>query len=134
MIKNIICEGKDASDVFEMDKIKHSSIGFSYTIDLFYAALLFYYDRFHNFDIASVKKIFIWAFMIRIDMENLGYASINKYAIGEDGNGRYTNAIAMFSKISTARMHTEISDIKIKFPDRAKSRKWDGLYDNLMIL
>lgn len=133
-IKSIICNGKEVSSIKEMDSVKYGSAGFVYARNLFYCALLCYYDKFHNFDEMAVKKLFTWAFMIRVDMENLGFDSINKYAIGNDGNSRYTNAVAMFSKISFARLHNEISSLQIKVkrdPDRANHDKWNNLYKKL---
>lgn len=85
-IKSIICNGKEVSSIKEMDSVKYGSAGFVYARNLFYCALLCYYDKFHNFDEMAVKKLFTWAFMIRVDMENLGFDSINKYAIGDDDN------------------------------------------------
>ena len=81
----------------------------------------------------AVKKIFSWAFMLRVDMENLGFDSINKYAIGDE-NSRYTNTVAMFSKISFARMHNEIAGLQIKVrrdPDIPSNDKWKDLYDSI---
>lgn len=111
---------------------KENSAGFRYSKNLFYCALLAYYDKFHNFDEMAVKKLFTWAFMIRVDMENLGYDSINKYAIGE-WNGNYTNNIAMFSKIGFARLHTEISNLRIDFRSDgyARADKWNDLYERI---
>lgn len=136
-IKSIICNGKEVSSIKEMDSVKYGSAGFVYARNLFYCALLCYYDKFHNFDEMAVKKLFTWAFMIRVDMENLGFDSINKYAIGDDDNSRYTNAVAMFSKISFARLHNEISSLHIKVkrdPDRANHDKWNDLYKKLKII
>lgn len=136
-IKSIICNGKEVSSIKEMDSVKYVSAGFVYARNLFYCALLCYYDKFHNFDEMAVKKLFTWAFMIRVDMENLGFDSINKYAIGDDDNSRYTNAVAMFSKISFARLHNEISSLQIKVkrdPDRANHDKWNDLYKKLKIM
>lgn len=136
-IKSIICNGKEVSSIKEMDSVKYESAGFVYARNLFYCALLCYYDKFHNFDEMAVKKLFTWAFMIRVDMENLGFDSINKYAIGDDDNSRYTNAVAMFSKISFARLHNEISSLQIKVkrdPDRANHDKWNDLYKKLKIM
>ena len=116
---------------------KDDSRGFGYTKTLFYCALLCYYDKFHNFDEMAVKKLFTWAFMIRVDMEILGHDSINKYAIGDSYNSRYTNAIPMFSKISFARLHKEISGLPIKVErenDRAANDKWNNLYKELIKL
>ena len=113
---------------------KNSSTGFRYTKNLFYCALLCYYDKFHNFDEMSVKKLFTWAFMVRIDMENLGFDSINKYAIGDASNSRYTNAIPMFAKISFARLHNEISGLQVRVKregDVAQSSNWNWLYHKL---
>lgn len=70
-------------------------------------------------------------------MENLGFDSINKYAIGDDSNSRYTNAVAMFSKISFARLHNEISSLQInvrRYPDEANHEKWNELYKKLKIM
>jgi len=71
--------------------------------------------------------------MLRVDMINLGFDSINKYAIGE-GEYHYSNKIAMFSKISNTRLHTEIANMQItvlRSPDSAANEKWDGLYNML---
>ena len=130
-IKSIICNGRKISNIKEMDTVKYGSAGFGYARNLFYCSLLCYYDKFHNFDEMAVKKLFTWAFMIRVDMENLGFDSINKYAIGDDSNSRYSNAVAMFSKISFARLHNEISSLQIKVkrsPDEAAHEKWNELY------
>lgn len=121
------------SEMLEICNTKTHSVGFGYAKNLFYCALLMYYDKFHNFDEMAVKKMFTWAFMIRVDMENLGFDTVNKYAIGEE-NGRYTNREAIFSRIALARVHTEISNLQIKVrrePDSALNQKWNELYSNL---
>ena len=76
-----------------------------------------------------MKKLFIWAFMIRVDMKNLGFDTINKYAIGDE-NEKYTNTIAMFSKISLARLHIEISSLQIKTRE-SKDEQWKWLYKKM---
>lgn len=132
-IKYVICGGKDVESPEDMDKVKFGSAGFGYTKNLFYCALLCYYDKFHNFDEMAVKKLFSWSFMLRVDMENLGFDSVNKYSIGE-GNSRYTNVIGIFSKISLARMHYEISGLQIKVrrdPDVSSNEKWRELYNTI---
>ena len=129
-IKGII---KDNSKRRKDNTIQFYSTGFHYAINLFYCALLFYYDRFHMLDEMAVKKLFVWAMMIRVDMENLGMDTINNYAIGNKDKN-YTNLIPMFFKIATARSHYEISNIKvhiIRNPDEAKSEKWKDLYGSL---
>jgi hypothetical protein len=96
---------------------KQSSAGLTHVRNLFFAVLLFYYDKFHNMDELAVKKLFMWAFMLRMDLRSLGADSVNKYAIGE-WSGNYTNYIAVFSKISLARLHTEIGNIQITIDAR----------------
>lgn len=111
----------------------YASAGFSYATNLFYCALLCYYDKFRNFDERAVKKLFTWAFMLRVDMENLGFDSVNKYAIGSE-EGRYTNSIPVFSVIVNARMHTEIANLTIAIrrdTDAASAEKWNSLYSIL---
>lgn len=57
-IKSIICNGKEVSSIKEMDSVKYGSAGFVYARNLFYCALLCYYDKFHNFDEMAIKKLF----------------------------------------------------------------------------
>lgn len=129
-----IDNNKSFATIKDVLEFKTGSAGFGYTKNLFYCALLCYYDKFHNFDEMAVKKLFSWAFMIRVDMENLGFDSINKYAIGDESNQRYSNTIPMFAKISFARLHTEISGLQIKIKrdnDASASNKWMPLYTKL---
>ena len=88
------------------------SVGYRYACGLFLCTLFAYYDRFHNFDVRAVRKLFSWAMMIRVDMQVLGFDSVNKYAIGED-NHRFTNTVPMFKHIAHARHHTDVADIVI---------------------
>ncbi len=91
---------------------KHVSAGFRYAKNLFYCALLCYYDKFHNFEEMAVNKLFIWAFMVRVDMEVLSFDTINKYSVADE-NDKYTNRIPMFAKISFARLHSEITGLQV---------------------
>lgn len=100
-----------------------------YPFNLFLCTLLLYYDKFHNFDKTAVNKIFLWSFMIRVDMEKLGYDTINKYAIGGEGNSNYSNHIPMFRTILMARRHTDISNLIIEINQssgvlEAKGDRW----------
>ena len=111
------------------------SPGMNYARNLFFCALLCYYDRFHNFDLMSVKKLFTWAMMLRVDMHTLSDKSINLYAVGEEK--AYTNTKPVISLITTARRHTEISamtlDLK-KTDNKARAKTWQELYDALLQL
>lgn len=133
-IKSEIDTNDSFEDIRSVLNHKDSSAGFGYAKNLFWCALMCYYDKFYNFDVMAVKKLFAWAFMIRVDMENLGFDSINKYAIGGEKNSKYTNKIAMFSNINFARLHNEISGLQIKVKrekGRASSKKWEWLYMKL---
>lgn len=118
---------KDINVIINKSKYTGST-GFGYSKNLFYCSLLCYFDRFHIFDKAAVVRLFTWAMMIRADMESLGYDTINKYAIGEDG--RYSNKIAMFSKIVNSRRHSDISNLKVNFKESATGT-WDELLNDL---
>lgn len=133
-IKDILCNGAEVKTVEELDDLDVGNKGFNFSRNLFYCILLHYYDKFGNFDAMAVKKLFTWAFMIRVDMQTLGFDTINKYAIGEYKNAFYSNHIAMFSKISMARVHNEILGISIKVlrdSGHANDSKWDDLYGKL---
>lgn len=92
------------------------STGLGHARRLFFCALMCYYDRFGNFDQLAITKICQWAFMIRVDMEHLGFDTINKYAIGDDPYGNYSNCIPMFKIIKSARSHHEIANLIIVLP------------------
>lgn len=133
-VKTEIATNPDFSSIKTILEDEKGSTGFRYTKNLFYCALLCYYDKFHLFDGMAVKKLFTWAFMLRVDMENLGFDSINKYAVGDANNTRYTNAIPMFAKISQARLHNEISGLQVRARragDVPASGTWEKLYTAL---
>lgn len=110
---------------------KHSSAGLTHVRNLFFAVVFYYYDKFHNMDELSIKKLFMWSFMLRMDLSNLGADSVNKYAIGE-WSGNYTNYIPVFSKISLARLHTEIGNLQIEIDARnLDTDEQKNLYDLL---
>lgn len=122
----------------DLDKAcKSSSTGMNHARNLFFCALLCYYDRFHNFDLMAVKKLFTWAMMLRVDMNHLGFDSVNRYAIGLGDNDKYTNSEPVISLISSARRHTEISGMPLivkRDNDEAEAEKWQGLYEDLLLL
>lgn len=126
-IKNLIKEGE-----------KKHSVGFKYARELFYCALLCYYDRFHNFDPFIVKKLCKWAFMIRVDRELLGFDSINKYAIGESNYTKNANSnnIPMFERICRARTHTDLAmlQVTLKKPSQEYNKNWYELNKALIDL
>lgn len=136
MRRDIDIELKTNAEFVAIQKLlerKNTTAGFRYACDLFLCVLLAYYDRFHNFDERVVKKLFAWAFMIRVDMTSLGFDSINKYAIGED-NGRFTNKVPMFSLIARARSHNDVANVRIDVtsaPDGANKERQD-LADHLL--
>lgn len=102
-IKSILVEENATDSTEELDQhLSKTPIGVSYAHRLFFCALLCYYDRFHNFDTIAVKKLFTWAMMLRVDMQRLGFASINRYAIGENG---YSNSIPMINNIWCSQTH-----------------------------
>ena len=128
IIADLLAEDKDIEGV---DK---KSIGYKHARNLFYCALMCYYDRFGNFNEFAIRKIFVWAFMLRIDMDHLGYDSVNKYAVGGEDNYRYTNHVAFFSEIANARLERDVLKIKIstwRSDDCAESDNWNKLYQYL---
>lgn len=106
-----------------------------YCRTLFFCALLSYYDRFHFFDKVAVLRLFTWSYMIRVNMDHLGYDTINKYAIGES-NALYSNKIAVFALIAGARKHTDISNLTLncKNVDSREINSKDELRKDLLVL
>lgn len=135
-IKQMLTDGKGAGSVEAFDKAcQSSSTGLNYARNLFFCALLCYYDRFHNFDVMAVTKLFTWAMMIRVDMTHLGFDTINRYAIGRNDFDRYSNAKPVIAMIAYARRHTEIAGMRLTLSvdDRAND-EWKELYSKLCIL
>lgn len=123
----------------ELDEaLDRQPIGFRHACRLFFCALLCYYDRFGVLDARAMKRLFTWAMMLRVNMQHLGFASINKYAIGERDpqKDQYTNVIPVLSMIVSARKHTEISDISLKVDvePRQSDEKWERLRKGLRAL
>lgn len=125
-----LLKDREKYDKKEFKNIDLTSAGFCYAKRLFYCAVFCYYDRFHNFNKMVIDKLFVWAFMLRVDRENLGEDSVNRYAIGK--SERTTNAIPMFFKIVCARREQDVANISIdtkrNFGKAAKD-KWNHLYD-----
>ena len=142
MIKKMLIDNQAKRDVVntpaELDRAcKSPSIGMNHARQLFFCALLCYYDRFHNFDPKAVKKLFTWAMMLRVDMKHLGFDSVNRYAIGFGDKDSYSNMQPVISLISNARRHTEVAGLSLKLvkePGKAKSENWQKLYDDLLEL
>ena len=111
--------------------LSDKSSGLKYCKTLFYCVLLSYYDRFHCFDKMAVLRLFTWSFMIRTDMQHLGYDTINKYAIGEY-NSQYSNNLPVFSLIANARKHVDISNLTVEC--NYCEGPWSDLSVKLLIL
>ena len=101
-------------------------LGVKYTCQLFFAVLLFYYDRFNEIDKTSLYKLFTWAFMLRIDLESINMKSINLYALGTE-NSNTTNNIPMFYLIANFKNHFELYDIVIE--TKPHDDNWLELYN-----
>lgn len=117
---------EDIKPWVDREQNKGKGVGYSYCIDLFERVLICYYDRFHHFDKMVVYKLFSWAFMIRTEMNYLGFDTINNYAIGA---GDHVNRIPMFSRICTSRRHSDIATIKVEVSLKSVDEKWRGLYN-----
>ena len=130
-IKEEIDSNKDFGKIKKILEDKSFAAGMTYARNLFYCALFCYYDRFHNFDIMAVKKLFVWAMMVRVDMQSLGFDTINRYAIGLGDNDKYSNALPVISMITTARKHTDISSMRLNIWAKENNKKWSGLAEML---
>ena len=90
------------------------SIGYKHAVNLFECVSLCYYDRFGRMDHDVLAKLARWAFMIHLDMFHLGFATINKYAVGDDEGSFYSNVIPMFAWIRNARRHQDVFDVSVE--------------------
>jgi len=84
----------------------------SYSKQLFYCVVLLYYDRFKNFDNRVIKRLYAWAFIIRLKMQNLMFVTIKNYAIGESTN-KMDKFLPLFFLISRCRNVNDVLEIRI---------------------
>ena len=78
--KDIECNILDTLDKYE----GHNRIGDKYVLDLFNCALIYYIDKFGKIDLdKAVKKLFIWAYTLRLRQYSVKLASVDNYAIGK---------------------------------------------------
>lgn len=68
--------------------------------------------------------------MIRVDMNHLGFDTINNYAVGNSDKD-YTNRIPVFYLIATARSHTEICNLRINVIKESGRSNLNNLRANL---
>lgn len=84
---NLLSDVKEAVTKDELNLfLKGTGVGFSYAYQLFLCAVLYYCDRFRNFDGRIIKQLYAWAFMIRLRMQKLGFDTVKNYAVGKDEN------------------------------------------------
>jgi len=88
-------------------------VGFSYAQQLFYCAVLYYYDRFGNFDNRIIKLLYAWAFMIRLRMQKLGFDTVKNYAVGEDEN---LTKLPMFYLLNKCMNNSDVYALKNRIP------------------
>jgi hypothetical protein len=84
---NLLSDVKSAVKNTELGlHLNGDGVGFSYAQQLFFCAVLYYCDRFRNFDERVIRRLYAWAFMIRLKMQKLGFDTVRNYAIGKDEN------------------------------------------------
>jgi len=109
---NLLSDVKAAVSKEDIDLfLDGEGVGFSYAKQLFYCAVLYYCDRFRNFDDRIIKRIYAWAFMVRLQMQKLGFDSVKNYAIGEKVGDRET--IPMFYLLQKCMKESDVFKIII---------------------
>lgn len=106
-----------------------------YSCELFMCALLYYYDRFNMLEDYVMRKIFCWAFMLKIDLKQVNMSSINKYALGIRSESRYKYEIPMFDVIKKCVYADDINkyfDETVDFEGKRIDFESEGIeYDNI---
>ncbi len=99
---------------------KHRT-GDKYVRALFDCTLIFYIDKFQYKDISRViEKIFIWAYPIRLRFQNLQFATVDNYVIGE---------LNIFKIISESITPRPVVNLAINNIDNIKARKIEELIE-----
>ncbi len=121
---------KGSQSVFDLLNNADSSqnnIGYRYSYDFLLCITLYFYDRFDSHlvidnlekEFTSTKpscpesfiKLFTWAMLPRIHFSRLGFASINKYALGNSLT--CGSEINLFNVIASSRTQSSILNLQI---------------------
>jgi len=119
---------KDDIDLF----LDGAGVGFSYAKQLFYCAVLYYCDRFRNFDDQIIKRLYAWAFMVRLQMQKLGFDSVKNYAIGETVGDRET--IPMFYMLQKCMKESDALKIVVPMLSQEEIRYSPTTDDKTLLL
>ena len=109
---NLLSDVKAAVSKAELDLfLNGTGVGFSYAKQLFYCVVLYYCDRFRNFDDRIIKRLYAWAFMVRLQMQKLGFDTVRNYAIGEKVGDKGT--IPIFYLLQKCMKESDVLKIMI---------------------
>lgn len=120
--KDIECNILDTLDTYE----GHNRIGDKYVLDLFNCALFYYIDKFGKIDLdKAIKKLFIWAYTLRLLQYSVKLASVDNYAIGKHEYAKES----LFQKLYYAINHNEILNLNLESIKEINATKVDKLLD-----
>jgi len=109
---NLLSDVKGAVSKAELELfLNGTGVGFSYAKQLFYCVVLYYCDRFRNFDDRVIKRLYAWAFMVRLQMQKLGFDTVRNYAIGEKVGDKET--IPLFYLLQKCMKESDVLRIMI---------------------
>lgn len=109
---NLLSDVKAAVSKAELDLfLNGTGVGFSYAKQLFHCVVLYYCDRFRNLDDRIIKRLYAWAFMIRLQMQKLGFDTVRNYAIGEKVGDKET--IPLFYLMQKCMKESDVLKIMI---------------------
>ncbi len=99
--KDIECDILDTLDTYE----GHNRIGDKYVRNLFNCALVYYIDKFGRIDLdKAIKKLFIWAYTLRLKQYSVKLVSVDNYAKDEK---------SVFRKLYYSINHKEILNLNL---------------------
>lgn len=120
-IKAIENLSKEAKHIYETLETYagHGRTGDKYVRNLFDCCLIYYWDKFGAVEMdRAVEKFFIWAYSLRLNLQNVQLASIDNYAL---------EAPYIFKTIKEALHPSEVLNIKLPSVTKVNSTKTDEL-------
>jgi len=120
-IKAIENKSKEAKRIYTtLEKYEgRNRTGDKYVRNLFDCCLIYYWDKFGAVEIdRAVEKFFIWAYSLRLNMQNVQLASIDNYAL---------EAPFVFKTIKEALHPSEVLNIKLPSLENVSSTKTKDL-------
>ena len=121
-------ENRNDNEIFKLIKNYEgcNRVGDKYVKSLFYCGITYFIDKFGYTDDfeKAVNKIFVWAYTLRLKLQNVGTNSVDNYALHKWNSYAY---VQLFKTIREATSPTDILNMRLEVLTESKSTKTEKI-------